>query len=266
MGRAPRICGVRSLLIQGRPLAGGRLPALCAPLVGRDTAALEAEAKAIAARKPDLVEWRVDFFSQIADASAVIDTASAIRAASDGLPLLFTRRSRREGGEAIAIGEEQVVALYRQVCAARAADLIDFESGNDGGHVAQVREAAGKAGIGLVLSYHNFSLTPPFEMLMARFVDAERLGADVAKVAVMPQSPEDVLVLLEATLRASRTLGIPVIGMAMGAVGAVSRLVGGVFGSALTFAVGEQASAPGQVPMDDVRAVLDVLHRAGGAG
>jgi 3-dehydroquinate dehydratase-1 len=53
--------------------------------------------------------------------------------------------------------------------------------------------------------------------------------------------------------------------MAMGGLGAVSRLCGGVFGSALTFAVGAAASAPGQVPIDEVRATLAVLQRATGA-
>jgi 3-dehydroquinate dehydratase-1 len=42
----------------------------------------------------------------------------------------------------------------------------------------------------------------------------------------------------------------------------VSRICGGVFGSALTFAVGAAPSAPGQIAIEDVRAALDVLQRA----
>ena len=52
----------------------------------------------------------------------------------------------------------------------------------------------------------------------------------------------------------------PVITMSMGALGAVSRLCGEAFGSAMTFANPGQASAPGQVSLDIVNEVLDALH------
>ena len=67
-------------------------------------------------------------------------------------------------------------------------------------------------------------------------------------------------------LQASRTLAIPVVSMAMGGLGAVSRVCGASFGSALTFAVGQSASAPGQMPIEDLSAALAVLRKAGGAG
>ena len=78
----------------------------------------------------------------------------------------------------------------------------------------------------------------------------------------MPQSMDDVHRLLGATLEASKRLPIPVISMAMGALGAVTRLCGGEFGSALTFAVGAAASAPGQMPIEDVQSALAALKRA----
>ena len=78
----------------------------------------------------------------------------------------------------------------------------------------------------------------------------------------MPKDLDDVLTLLATTRAASKTLHIPLISMAMGPLGAVTRLVGGVFGSSLTFAVGAAASAPGQVPIDDLRAVLTVLQQS----
>jgi 3-dehydroquinate dehydratase-1 len=40
----------------------------------------------------------------------------------------------------------------------------------------------------------------------------------------------------------------------------MSRLASGVFGSALTFAVGESSSAPGQIPIEELRAVLETLR------
>ncbi|HET8745002.1 MAG TPA: type I 3-dehydroquinate dehydratase [Ramlibacter sp.] len=248
--------------VDGRPLAGGRLPAVCAPLVARSRAALASEAAAVAAKQPDLLEWRVDFFEAIGDTGEVLAAAADLRAASAGIPILFTRRCQREGGQPIALDEPQVLALYEAVAASGCADLMDFEMGNEAAHVAQVRALTRRHGLPLVLSFHDFQYTPDEAELRARFEQAQRLEADVAKVAVMPQAMEDVHRLLGATLQASRTLGIPVISMAMGGLGAVTRLCGGAFGSALTFAVGAAASAPGQIPIEDVRAALAVLQRA----
>jgi len=248
--------------VAGRPLAGGRLPAVCAPLVGRTRAALAAEAALVAAKRPDLLEWRVDFFEAIADTREVLAAAADVRAASSGIPILFTRRCEREGGQPIALGEPQVLALYAAVAAGGGVDLLDFEMDNAEADVAQVRALARRHGLPLVLSFHDFQRTPGDAELRARFEQAQRLQGDVAKLAVMPRSIEDVHRLLGATLQASRSLGIPVVSMAMGGLGAVTRLCGGVFGSALTFAVGSAPSAPGQIPIEDVRTALAVLQRS----
>ena len=252
----------RPIILKGQPLAQGRVPAVCAPLVARTADALRAEAAAVAAKQPDLLEWRVDFFERIGDRAAVLAAAAGVRVAAGAIPILFTRRAQREGGQPIPLDEPQVLALYEAVATSGCVDLLDFEMGNAPEHVAQVRQLAQRHALPLVLSFHDFQRTPPADELAGRFAQAQRLGADVAKVAVMPQSMDDVHRLLGATLQASRSLPIPVISMAMGGLGAVSRLCGGVFGSALTFAVGAAASAPGQIPIEDVRAALAVLQRA----
>lgn len=252
---------MKPILVRGTPLAGGSLPAVCIPLVGRTTDALLAEAAAAGAKAPDLLEWRVDFYEGIADAAGVAALAGRIRHAAGGLPVLFTRRSSFEGGQAIALTEPQVVELYRTVCAAGGVDLVDYEMAREPAHIAAVREAAQAAGIGFLLSFHDFGGTPPAEELVGRFEQAHRLGADIGKVAVMPRTRADVLAMLQAVLEASQRLPIPVAGMSMGGLGAVTRLAGGAFGSALTFAVGQAASAPGQLPIDELRAALAVLQR-----
>jgi 3-dehydroquinate dehydratase-1 len=50
----------------------------------------------------------------------------------------------------------------------------------------------------------------------------------------------------------------------MGPLGSVTRMVGGVFGSSLSFAVGDTASAPGQIPIADLCIVYDIIRRARG--
>ena len=119
-----------------------------------------------------------------------------------------------------------------------------------------MQSLARRQGIGVVLSKHDFAKTPPAEEIAATLLHMKELGADLPKYAVMPHTPEDVLALLDATLRASRKVG-PVITMSMGELGKLSRVSGGVFGSCVTFGAGQNASAPGQLDAEDLRAILE---------
>src|SRR5207302_578076 len=125
-----------------------------------------------------------------------------------------------------------------------------------------VRETSRLAGLPLVLSFHDFTATPSADVLVQRFERAAALGADVAKIAVMPQSLDDVITLLSVTARASSSASIPLVSMAMGPLGAITRASGWLFGSAMTFAVGASSSAPGQMTIEHVRAAIEVLQRA----
>lgn len=249
--------------VRGRKL-GGESPLICTPLVGRTRERVLTEAASVVAKKPDVIEWRVDYFEGIGDTAAVLDTGRALRAAVGDAPIIFTRRSIKEGGEPIAISDEDVVRLYDAVGASGLVDFLDFEMSNDAGQVQRVRESARGHGTRVVLSYHNFGYTPGLDFLVQRFLEAERLGGDVAKVAVMPRDRNDVLTLLAATAQAEAKARIPLISMSMGPLGSVTRMIGGVFGSSLTFAVGEGSSAPGQIPIADLNAVFAVLRRARG--
>lgn len=250
--------------LNGQPIAGGKFPLICTPLVGRTLTVLLAELAVVLPKQPDVLEWRVDYFEAIGDSAAVIAAARAIKQAAGSIPVLFTRRSTLEGGEKITINEAQVIAMYTAVCESKSIDLIDYEMANDAANIALVRTAAKANGIKLVLSFHNFSYTPGLETLASKFLTADQLGADVAKVAVMPRDLDDVLTLLTATREASKKLRIPLISMSMGPYGAMTRLFGWTFGSALTFAVGASSSAPGQVPIEDLNTALAILQKSMG--
>ena len=151
--------------------------------------------------------------------------------------------------------------LYVEVCASRLVDLIDYETANAAADFGRLRAVSREHDIALIGSYHNFQGTPDAAALAAKFALAHRLVADIAKVAVMPKGPQDVLTLLGATYDASQSLSIPLISMSMGPYGSLSRMVGFVYGSALTWAVGKSSSAPGQVPIEDLRAVLATVRK-----
>jgi 3-dehydroquinate dehydratase-1 len=251
----------KPILLHGRPVGTGAFPLVCVPLVGRSRDAVLAEVDAVLPKKPDVLEWRADFFEALGDTRHVIETARAIRDRVGPIPVMFTRRSSIEGGEKIALQEPQVVQLYADVCASGLVDLIDYETANATEDFRRLRAASREHGVALIGSYHNFQETPDGAALAARFALAQRLEADIAKVAVMPKGPRDVLTLLAATHDASQSLSIPLISMSMGPYGSLSRMIGFVYGAALTWAVGKSSSAPGQVPIEDLRAVLATVHK-----
>lgn len=250
---------MKALNIRGRPVGDGLPPLICTPLVGKTRTSVLAELADILPKQPDLIEWRVDFFEEIGNGAQVIDLASRIKSIAGETPIIFTCRSMAEGGECIALSDADIVKLYVAACASGCIDIIDYELGNSAEHLSRLRNTSRDNGVAMIMSYHDFQRTPDASTLDAKFANAARLGADIAKVAVMPQKPDDVLVLLSATLRASRSNGIPVIGLAMGGCGAISRLIGGQFGSAVTFAVGKGSSAPGQIPIEELRIVRRIV-------
>jgi 3-dehydroquinate dehydratase-1 len=251
--------GTKPLTLNGSPIAHGRLPAICAPLVGHTAEAILAELATTLDKAPDAIEWRVDHFANVGDVADVVALARRIKDATRATPLIFTRRSEREGGAQTALTDEQALALYEAVCNAGCADFVDWELSNGAASVARVRAAAHANGVAWIASYHVFRRTPARDALVDRFAQAARAGADVAKVAVMPRDAGDVLTLLDATWRASRSLDIPLISMSMGPLGTLSRIAGFMYGSALTFGVGGASSAPGQIAIRELRDALAIM-------
>ncbi|MHB8124170.1 MAG: type I 3-dehydroquinate dehydratase [Desulfitobacteriaceae bacterium] len=234
---------------------------MCTPLIGKDQVMILAELTNVLNKEPDLIEWRVDFFMGITNVQEVMNVAAKIREIAVNIPIIFTIRSSKEGGQPIALSEEQIVELYSAACRSKSIDLIDFELSNSDEHLRCLRKVADETDTKLILSYHNFEFTPSPESLSLMFKEAEHLGADIVKIAVMPNKLEDVLTLLSLTLEAKNQLRIPVITISMGEYGSLTRMFGWVFGSAVTFAVGDKSSASGQVPIEELKTVISIIQK-----
>ena len=247
--------------IRGRRL-GGSIPLICSSLVARTAERLTSEAQSTLAKGADVLEWRVDFFDAIADTRAVLDATRQLRSAIGDAPLIFTRRAPSEAGQRTVLDEDAVLRLYAAVAATGKVDFIEYEMDSEPARVREVRNIASTHHVQLILSYHDFEATPTLPELMDLFEQAERQMADVAKIVVTPRVRDDVLNLLVATARADAKLGIPLVSMSVGGQGVVTRTMGHFFGSAMSFAVGETRSAPGQLPIADLKIVFEVLQRA----
>ena len=241
-----------------------RSPSIIVPVTARGPAELEEQISGLTGGPVpvfDLVEWRVDLYEPFT-AGGGCDPAPAVAALAriaerlPRTPILATFRTTAEGGAA-EITAADYVALIEALAATGVAAAVDVEYRHP--RAAEAIAAAHGHGTPVVASNHDFEATPPAEEIVARLEAMELAGADVAKIAVMPRTPEDVLTLLGATARRYRTAGIPLITMSMGELGAITRIGGGVFGSSATFATVGAASAPGQLPAEGVRRALELL-------
>ena len=245
--------------IRGCRIGEGR-PKVILPIVERAEAAILEKAAQFSTLQADCVEWRVDHFDDARTPGAVARCLAKLRVALKDKLLLVTFRTKTEGGEQ-ALSHPEYLAFLSLILDTDCADLLDIEFFTAGADLPKLVEQAHSAGLAVVCSSHDFAKTPPQAELVRRMVAMQQAGADLPKVAVMPQSRIDVLELLAATAEmADQHPETPVITMSMGALGAVSRLAGEAFGSAMTFANPGQASAPGQVSLNIVNEVLDALH------
>ena len=229
------------ITVRGCVIGQGR-PKVILPIVEETEQAVLAQGQAFAQLAADCIEFRADWFAGWRDAAAL--------------------RTQAEGGRANAAFPEYA-AFCRRVWESGCADLVDIEFFTAGAGLPGLIAQAHAHGTAVVCSSHDFAKTPSQAEMTARLCAMQASGADLPKLAVMPQSRWDVLALLAATAEmAERHPETPVITMSMGALGAVSRICGEAMGSAMTFASAGKASAPGQIELDVLAPILDRLSLA----
>lgn len=195
------------------------------------------------ARMAELSEV-ADLFEIRADHVSDLDLLAILRARRK--PLVLTCRAASEGGLWPDDDPRRRRVLLEGV--KRGFDYVDVEL-RSRLHDVMVE----KAGRGLIVSYHDFQGTPAdLDEIYGQMCE---LGADIAKIAVTPRTIADVARLVEFANQTSTMGPKPVLPVAMGPLGVLTRIIGGRFGSPFTFAApaaGAEA-APGQVPAARLR-------------
>ncbi len=167
-----------------------------------------------------------------------------------GLPVIITNRMKQEGG---AWKESENERIQTLISFLPMADAVDIElCAKDRDAVVKKARDAGKT---VIISTHDFQKTPGNGVMKGIINDSFAAGADIAKLAVMPNSLVDVLRLLDVTLHAKAA----VCTVAMGEKGRYSRVVAPVYGSVMTYGYVEKATAPGQLRVDELRHILKLL-------
>ena len=111
--------------IRGCCIGEGR-PKVIIPIIEPTEAAILEKAAEFSTLRADCVEWRIDCFEGAKDLPAIVHCAAKLRVALKDQLLLFTFRTKAEGGK-VALVHEEYLHFIRTVLATDCADLIDIE-------------------------------------------------------------------------------------------------------------------------------------------
>jgi 3-dehydroquinate dehydratase-1 len=203
-----------------------------------------AELDALRARGLDVAELRIDLF-----AARDADAVRARLAECAATPTLATIRRAAEGGGWSA-GEAERAKLFLALL--DAVDAVDVELAA-GEVLREVLPAARAAGRLVIVSHHDFEATPAPAALADLVARAAAAGADVVKIAATVRAPDDVRALARVLVEPG-PIGRIVIGM--GEAGLATRVLFPALGSLLTYAHAGRATEPGQLPLDELVALL----------
>lgn len=248
------------MIIKKRKIGNGK-PLICVPVAEQREEDIFDAAKKAALSNADMLEWRMDYFEKVMVWEETRQVLSELSGICKDIIMLCTFRSRQQGGER-DITQEDYRGLLLQVAESGYADIIDVE-------IRQLSDAEDviwhmhSHPVLVLASQHYFTHTPEQKEMEMELVGMKESGADIAKLAVMPMENTDVLRLLEATAKAKKDYpDYPFVTMAMGGMGVISRLGGQIFGSCITFATIGKASAPGQLPLEDVSRILEKISES----
>ena len=189
-----------------------------------------------------------DMFEIRSDLVTDLDMLTILRVRTK--PLIFTARSASEGGRLKDTDPKRRALLLEAV--RRGYDYVDVEYRS--GFFDIMTEKAGK---GLIVSFHDMTGTP--SDLETLYEGMSKTGADVVKIAVSPRSMTDVGRLMELVRRHAGSKP-PLIAIALGPLGAVSRIMGPKYGAPFVYASTDQAheAAAGQIPAEEMDTVYGV--------
>ena len=248
------------LCIKGKIIGKGK-PLVCVPVMESSKEEILRETRRLEEAHTEMIEWRVDAFENVESPNAIREILNEMKHIIKESILVYTFRSKNQGG-CKALSAADIYDIHQVAAESDVVDFIDveyFEAKNPQKEIAMLREM----GVYVIASHHDFEQTPDPEVIRMLLEQIRESGADVVKLAVMPQNMWDVLHLLEETHRFHENHpDHPLITMSMGAKGGISRVAGEFFGSCVTFGAGGQASAPGQLPVKQLEEILHILHQS----
>lgn len=200
------------------------------------------EFRGLANRPGFLVELRLDSYADL----SVVNLDRALRIY--GPNIAVTYRHPLEGGRNPHVSDHERIGFLQRAAHA-GVRFVDIEA-------RSLPPRFDKAGSKLMLSFHSFAGVPDLGQLLRQFRSMRATGADIVKLACLPQMVEDSVPLLRLLME-TRAAGASVIVLGMGEAGFWTRVTGPLFGAPFTYSRGVNApgTAPGQPSWRDLEEV-----------
>ena len=232
------------------------------PITAKTKEQAIAQAKVIAANPDaDLAEFRIDLLDFANDTKQVIALGQELRQILATKPIIATIRTHNEGGK-LTISDADYGKTYQAYLNQPQPfmDMLDVEMFRDQQVVKNTVKLAHDKKVLIVMSNHDFQKTPSEDEIVKRLLKQDELGADILKIAVMPQSKQDVFTLMNATLKVSQQSKKPLLTMSMGKLGTISRIATANMGGSFSFGMIGEASAPGQIDVTQLKQFLKTVQ------
>ncbi|GGA10856.1 type I 3-dehydroquinate dehydratase [Acinetobacter modestus] len=230
------------------------------PITAKTTEQAIDQAKVIAANQDaDLAEFRIDLLDFAADSKQVIALGHELKKILVTKPMIATIRTNNEGGK-LTISDADYGKTYQAYLKQPFMDMLDVEMFRDQQVVKNTVKLAHNKKVLIVMSNHDFQKTPNEDEIVKRLLKQDELGADILKIAVMPQSKQDVFTLMNATLKVSQQSKKPLLTMSMGKLGTISRIATANMGGSFSFGMIGEASAPGQIDVTQLKQFLKTVQ------
>lgn len=230
------------------------------PITAKTREQAIAQAKVIAANADaDLAEFRIDLLNFASDRKQVIALGHELKQILGTKPLIATIRTHNEGGQ-LTISDTDYGKTYQAYLQQPFMDMLDVEMFRDQQIVSDTVKMAHAKKVLIVMSNHDFQKTPPESEIIKRLLKQDELGADILKIAVMPQNKQDVFTLMNATLKVSQQSKKPLLTMSMGKLGTISRIATANMGGSFSFGMIGEASAPGQIDVTQLKQFLKTVQ------
>lgn len=205
--------------------------------------------KSIESRNIDIVEIRLDQFDRL-DANYI--RGNIITRKELNLPLILTIRSRKEGGKK-NISDRCKSKLFEDIISL--VDAVDIELRSP--IVSKVIDIAKRNKKIIIISWHDFKSTPDNRTLTDILNKAKEKGAHIVKIAANANKAEDVNRLMEFT---QKNKSKNIVTIALGNIGAISRLSFPMAGSLITYSYINKPSGFGQIPLDTLQEQLRFFY------
>ncbi len=156
--------------------------------------------------------------------------------------------------------DEEASLKYLVTAAQCGADYIDVEIERGAEVAARMKSACNGTKCKLIISYHNFDLTPSRSDLDSIISECRGRGADIVKIACKVNSPAD-----NSTLMSLYGEGDGIVAFGMGTLGQISRLASLGCGAKFTYVASDygDGTAPGQLTVSRMRRYVKELGIGG---